>query len=279
MEQQDKDGGVAARNPEIGAKAPGADSFGRNPEPLPEIQSGEERETEVNRLRGVIGDLSNVLHGIGHDLREPIRTITSFSSLLKTQTSTNGDPLCREYIHFIASAAQRMSLLVSGILDYARLLEGDAKPHARVDMNAVLQVAVANLQMSIEEAHATIVHDELPYVAGDFAQLIQLLQNLISNAIKYHGSAPPQIFVKADRHDGGWLFSIEDNGIGIDPRHRDTLFAPFKRLHGQDIPGAGLGLAICRSVVERHGGRIWVDSLPGKGSAFRFTLPYRKDFA
>jgi light-regulated signal transduction histidine kinase (bacteriophytochrome) len=146
-------------------------------------------------------------------------------------------------------------------------------------MNAVLQVALANLQMLIEEGRAAIVHDQLPNVSGDFGQLVQLLQNLISNAIKYRGPAPPQIFVKAERNDSRWLFSIEDNGIGFDPQHYDRLFIPFKRLHGVEIPGVGLGLAICRSIVERHGGRIWAESRPGEGAVFRFTLPFREDTA
>ena len=284
VEQQNKHCGKAGRNLEHEPRGATADADGAaapdtpilNSESFQETWSREEWKAEVNRLREMVGELSYMFYGLSHDLREPIRTITSFSTLLKTQVAKSADPVSKEYIHFIASAAERVSLLASGILDYARLLEADMEPHGLVDMNAVLQVALANLQMPIEEEHAAIAHDELPNISGDFGQLVQLLQNLISNAIKYHGTAPPQIFVKAERNDSSWLFSIEDNGIGFDPQHCKRLFVPFKRLHGQEIPGVGLGLAICRSIVERHGGRIWAESRPGEGAVFRFTLPIRE---
>lgn len=280
VEQQNEYCGNTGRdleNESRGARTNSDVAGGPDSKTLQETWCREEWEAEINRLRDMVGQLSYMLHGLSHDLREPIRTITSFSTLLKSQVAKSDDPLSKEYIHFIASAAQRINLLANGLLDYARLLEAHREPHGRVDMNAVLQVALANLQILIEEGRATIVHDELPHISGDFGQLVQLLQNLISNAIKYRGPSAPQIFVKAERNDSRWLFSIEDNGIGFDPQHYDRLFVPFKRLHGQEIPGVGLGLAICRSIVERHGGRIWGESRPGEGAAFRFTLPFRED--
>jgi signal transduction histidine kinase len=230
-------------------------------------------EEELERLQGVVRELSYVIHGLSHDLREPIRSISCYVDLLQLRAPAS-DTNIREYAHFIRSAAERMNALVAGMLDYARMVGAEKQPDVPVDMNAVLQTALANLQMKIEEAGATIVHDELPSVWGDFVQLTQVVQNLVSNAIAYRSAAPPQIFVKADRGDDCWRFSIRDNGVGIEPLYLEQLFVPFKRLHGREIPGAGLGLAICRFIVERHGGRIWADSAPGQGTTFRFTLPF-----
>jgi light-regulated signal transduction histidine kinase (bacteriophytochrome) len=274
LDQQSNDHGLARENRDLDSRARETIS-GRTyqSDSMHDGQPDNNPETEAKQLAGTVRDLSYMLHGLGHDLREPIRMITAYTALLKARTSMNDDTDCREYLHFIGSAAQRLQLLVAGILDYARLLEGNTEPHVLVDMNTVLQTALANLQIPIEEAQATIVHDELPAVSGRFTELTQLMQNLISNSIKYRGSARPQILVKADRDDSGWLFSVEDNGIGIEPQYREGLFLPFKRLHGQDIPGVGLGLSICRFIVERHGGRIWINSERGRGTTVSFTLP------
>ena len=238
--------------------------------------SREQLDAELNQLRGVVSELSHTVYCLSHDLREPIRTVTVYAQLLKSRCLTGDDPVCKEYMHFIVSAGQRMDALANGILDYTGLLGSEALCDSTVDFNSVVQTALANLQMKVEEAHATVVHDELPELPGDFVQLTQLMQNLIGNAIKYRSEAPPQVFIKVERGAAGWLFSVEDNGIGIDPKYHDQLFVPFKRLHGREISGVGLGLAICRRIVERHGGRIWVDSSPGK-TTFWFTLPFPKE--
>lgn len=234
-------------------------------------------EPQIERLQRMVHDLSHVVHGLGHDLREPIRIVNCYAELLRTKTAVEADRAGKEFLHEISAAAQRMDALLTGILDYARLLGSDAPVYGPVDMNMVLQTALANLQMQIDKSRAAIAYDDLPEVTGDSSQLTQLMQNLISNAIKYCGPAPPQVVVKAVRSDTKWLFSVEDNGIGIDQQYHEHVFVPFKRLHGRDLPGAGLGLAICRSIVERHGGCIRMESLPGKGSIFAFTLPYHGD--
>lgn len=230
-------------------------------------------QLEIGRLRAVVSALSDVVHGLSHDLREPIRLVNIYAQFLRTRTSIEDDPNGKEYLHEISSAAQRLDALVNGILEYARLIGADAPPFQPVDMNAVLQSALANLQMQIEQNRATITSDDLPEVSGDSAQLTQLMQNLISNAIKYRGSAAPEVFVTAERTSSEWRFSVQDNGIGINEDYLNQLFVPFSRLHGREISGVGLGLAICRSIVERHGGRIWVASRVGKGSTFMFELP------
>jgi light-regulated signal transduction histidine kinase (bacteriophytochrome) len=217
--------------------------------------------------------LASVVHGLGHDLREPIRIVNCYAELLRTRTSIEEDANGKEYLHEISAAAQRMESLVNGILAYARLVGKDTPARIeRVDMNSVLQSALANLQMQIEKEAATIAYDELPRISADAAQLTQLMQNLVSNAIKYRGADPPQIVIKAAPSALGWRFSVQDNGAGIERKYYDRLFSPFTRFHDSETSGAGLGLAICRSIVERHGGRIWVESSPGKGSTFLFEI-------
>ena len=245
--------------------------LGTKEERMTDVQD-EAPDSETLRLRSIVRELSGVVHGLGHDLREPIRMVSCYADLIRLRTSIESDPNAMEYLHVISTAARRMESLVVSILDYARLFGNETPPHNRVDMNAVLQTALANLQMQIDESHATIAHDELPDVTGDASQLTQLMQNLVGNAMKYRGPQPPQILLRAEATDGMWRFAVQDNGIGIEPQHFRRLFAPFNRLHGHEVPGVGLGLAICRSIVERHGGRIWVESTYGKGSTFQFTL-------
>ena len=137
----------------------------------------------------------------------------------------------------------------------------------------ILENALANLEASIKDSKAEVTFDEMPTVLGDEVQLTQVFQNLIGNGIKYRGEATPQIHVSAKKQDSEWIFGVRDNGIGIDPKYKDRIFGIFKRLHGKELPGTGMGLAICKKIVERHGGRIWVDSQPGEGAIFQFTLP------
>jgi light-regulated signal transduction histidine kinase (bacteriophytochrome) len=245
----------------------------QNGHPEPEHRDfPEAHNPDVERLNGLMRDLTHVVHGLGHDLREPIRIVNCYAELLKTRTSIESEPAAKAFLHEISAAAHRMDALLTGILDYGRLLGSDGPVREKVDMNSVMQTALANLQMQIDEAAATIAYDDLPEVTGDFAQLTQLMQNLVANAIKYRSTDPPQIVIKAVVQDGQVQFSVQDNGVGIDEQYHERLFVPFKRMHGRDIPGAGLGLAICRSIVERHGGRIRAESKPGEGSTFIFTL-------
>ncbi len=224
-------------------------------------------------LRRIIQAFSDSLHSLGHDLKEPIRAVRCYGQLLDGNDTVRSDADLREYVHIIVGAADRMDDLISRMLEYSSLLQNDTKPQDRVDMNIAVQIALANLHLKLDETSATVVSDFLPEVFGDCICLAELLQNLIGNSLKYRGAAPPQVFIRAEQVGRESVFSVEDNGIGIDPRYHESIFMPFKRLHGREVPGTGLGLAICRRIVERHGGRIWVESVPDKGAVFRFTLP------
>lgn len=220
-----------------------------------------------DRLRSV------ALQGLNHDLREPIRTILCYSELLGQSEAIRKDANLLEFVHLVSSAAARMNALVSGMLRYSNLLGAETPFPIPVNMNAVVQTALANLHLTIEETGAAIAADRLPEVYGDQTQLTELVQNLVSNSLKFRGAEPPQIHIWCEKSGDQFLFSIQDNGPGIDRSYHESIFSPFKRLHGRNIPGAGLGLAICRQIAELHHGRIWVDSEPGHGSTFRFALP------
>jgi light-regulated signal transduction histidine kinase (bacteriophytochrome) len=163
--------------------------------------------------------------------------------------------------------------MINDLLSYSRL-DTQAEPLKGCDMNRLLGLAQSNLLTAISESGAQITHDRLPMVLADPTQIVQLLQNLLANALKFRGSEPPRVHVTARKQDSEWQFGVRDNGIGIDPRHASTVFQIFKRLHTSDrYPGTGIGLAVCKRIVERHGGRIWVERNPDQGSTFYFTLP------
>lgn len=231
------------------------------------------RDEREGWLHEVAQRLSYTVHALTHDLREPIRTVACYSELLQTHEAIQTEPNLCEFVHIINGAARRMDALVHRMLAYAQLIGEEQPVHSAVDMNSVVQAALANLQLKIEESSATVAYDTLPPTSGDFVQLVELVQNLVANAITYCGDSSPQIIIRAERAADRELFSIIDNGIGIEPQYCASIFEPFKRLHGQQISGSGLGLAICRQIVELHGGTIWVESLPQQGSSFRFTLP------
>lgn len=178
-----------------------------------------------------------------------------------------------EALEFVRGGARRMRHLVEDLLQFSRL-ETEARAFEACDCNSLVEEAANNLIAVVEESGARIEREGLPTVLGDRAQLVQLLQNLLANAMKFRGEAPPEIFVSAKREDEEWVFSVEDNGIGIGREHSREIFKLFHRLH-PELPGTGIGLALCQRIVERHGGRIWVESRPGKGATFRFTLPER----
>lgn len=218
-------------------------------------------------------DLEQFAYVSSHDLKEPLRTVSSFVQLLKQNYGSKLDEKAGQYIQYAVEGAKRMEQLIEDLLAYSRVERKGRKP-ALTSAEKGLQRALANLRVNIEEHKAEITNGELPVVRADATQLTQLFQNLISNAIKFHGEQAPKIHIEARRDGGHWLFSLQDNGIGIDPAFTDKIFVIFQQLHNRGkYPGTGIGLAICKRIVERHGGRIWVESTPGMGATFCFTLP------
>lgn len=202
--------------------------------------------------------------------------VTSYLQLVERQLHGKLDNDCQEYIGYAVDGAARMRALIRDLLEYSRVGR-KGRPFVAVDTNAVLRTALANLKTTIDETQAKVTHGPLPAVTGDELELGLLFQNLISNAIKFRGTHPPEIRVDATRQFREWVISVRDNGIGIDPQYAERIFEIFQRLHTRDqYPGTGIGLAICKKVVERHGGRIWVESGAGKGATFFFTLPAAK---
>jgi len=218
-------------------------------------------------------DLQHFAYVASHDLQEPLRMVRGFLELLARRYGDKLDEQAQQYINFAVDGASRMQALIRGLLEYSRV-QSRGGPLQPVDVSKVLQQAIANLHTAIEETQARITWDRLPTVHGDEIQLVQLFQNLIGNAIKFHGEKPPQIHVAVTEKPSEWEFAVTDNGIGFDPAQASRIFQMFQRLHPHaKYPGTGIGLALCQRIVERHGGRIWADSRPGKGATFYFTLP------
>ncbi len=236
------------------------------------------RQTE-NALRARTGeleasnrDLTQFAYVASHDLQEPLRTITGFLQLLQRRYAAQLDDKANQYIDITVDGANRMRRLIRDLLTYSRI-ETRGQPLTPVPLLGPLEEARASLAAAVDEADATITWDPLPTVLGDAGQLTQLLQNLLGNAIKFRGDRPPAIHVGAVPEDGGWRVTVRDNGIGIEPEYADQIFEVFKRLHGvKDYEGSGIGLAVCRRIMERHQGRIWVESTPGAGTSFHLTL-------
>jgi PAS domain S-box-containing protein len=213
-----------------------------------------------------------------HDLQEPLRMVASYVQLLERRYKGKLDSDAEEFIGYAVDGASRMQRMINDLLIYSRV-GTKGKPFTPIEVEKVLEQATSNLQIAIEESKAVVTHDPLPLLLGDETQLVQLFQNLIGNAIKFRENhQEPYIYVSAEEKPDEWLFLVRDNGIGIDPQYYERIFQIFQRLHGhKDYPGSGIGLAVCRRIVERHGGRIWVDSQPGKGSTFYFTIPKRSE--
>lgn len=202
--------------------------------------------------------------------------VTSYVQLLARRYKGRLDPDADQFIAYAVDGAARMQELINDLLEFSRVRTTGAEL-TPTDANAVLSETLANLQMAIHDSRAAVTHDPLPTVLADASQLGQVFQNLIGNAIKFHRKGErPAVHVWAREHDGEWILSVQDNGIGIDPQSTERVFEIFQRLHGRnEYPGTGVGLAICKRIVERHGGRIWVESEPGRGATFSFTLGRR----
>ena len=241
---------------------------------ITERQSAEqERDRLTRELKRSNEELSKFAHIVAHDLQTPLRGIVSFAQLLRRKALEALDTDNREFLHHIIESAHRMNELVQALLRFAQVGQGEIRKRP-VEMELALDAALQSLQLEIEERHARITRAPLPVVTGDSVQLVQVLQNLISNALKYQrpGEAP-HIQVGVSTEKGEHVFMVVDNGEGIESEYLNSIFEPLKRLHGADVPGTGLGLAMCQQIVKRHGGRIWVESQHGIGSTFRFTLP------
>ena len=218
-------------------------------------------------------DLEQFAYVASHDLQEPLRMVTGYLQLIDRRYKDKLDQDAREFIAFAVDGATRMSRLITDLLDYSRI-NSRAKPPEPVGMEAVLQRALDNLQASMRDTDAQITHDPLPTVLGDASQLVQLFQNLVGNALKFRApERPVRVCIRAEKKDDEWIFSIQDDGIGIEPQYAGKIFLIFQRLHTRAAyPGTGIGLALCKKIVERHGGRIWFESVPGRGATFFFTL-------
>jgi PAS domain S-box-containing protein len=218
-------------------------------------------------------ELEQFAYVASHDLQEPLRMVASYTQLLAKRYQDKLDADARDFIAYAVDGATRMQALIADLLNYSRI-GTRGKPFRPTSCEAVLERVLAGLKLAISESGATVSHDPLPTVLGDDVQLGQLLQNLLANAIKFRTEALPQIHLSAERNGHVWTFSVRDNGIGIAPEYAERIFMIFQRLHSKsEYPGTGIGLAVCKKIVERHGGRIWVQSQPGSGATFFFTIP------
>jgi len=238
-------------------------------------QAEEELKKLSNELARSNADLQQFAYTASHDLQEPIMVVAGFVNLLAKRYKGKLDEKADEFIEHAVDGTKRMQVLIKDLLDYSRV-GSTGKSFTPTDCLSALDKAVFNLQIVLKESGAVITHDDLPTVMADSSQLIRLFQNLISNAIKFRGKEAPKIHISAKQKEGEWIFSFKDNGIGIDPKFSDQIFVMFQRLHTKkEYPGTGIGLATCKKIIERHGGRIWVESEPGKGSTFFFAIPTR----
>ena len=237
----------------------------------------QELEHKTKELTRSNEELQQFAYVASHDLQEPLRMISSYTQLLERRYGERLDGDARDFMAYIVDGAARMKQLIEDLLAYSRV-GTRGKEFQSVDSGASLDRALANLRASVESSGAKITRDALPAVLADGAQLSQVFQNLIGNAIKFRGEEAPRIHVGAQARDTVWVFSVKDNGIGLDTQYADRIFMMFQRLHNKaEYPGTGIGLAIVKKIVERHGGRIWVESEPGKGASFGFTIAREHD--
>jgi two-component system CheB/CheR fusion protein len=236
------------------------------------IEDATDRKRAEESLRATNAELQHFAYALTHDLQEPLRMVVNFTELLGREFAGQLGRDADTYISYSVDGARRIEALLKALLAYWEVTERQQDTFTPVDCGMVLAKTLLNLQAAIAESGAVVTSGPLPTLMAEEVTLMQLLQNLISNAIKYRCEETPRIDVSAQQDGEGWLFEVRDNGIGIDPQDADRVFGMFKRLHGSEIPGTGIGLAICKKVVERQGGKIWVESEAGKGAAFKFTL-------
>ena len=248
------------------------------------LRDAYERTQELEKARRDLvrsnQELEQFAYVASHDLQEPLRMVASYCQLIERRYAQAVDDEGREFIAYAVDGATRMQALINDLLTYSRLGRQDQQLEP-TSCAQILERVRSSLTAALEESGAILTVGDLPTVDGNPSQLSRLFQNLIANAIKFRGDRTPVITVGAERADDqGWVFSVRDNGIGMDPRHADRVFAIFQRLHSrQEYPGTGIGLAVCRKIVERHGGRIWLESEPGAGTTFLFTLPAERNEA
>ncbi len=235
----------------------------------------QELERSNDELRRSNDDLEQFAYVASHDLQEPLRMISGYLGLLERRYSPVLDQDAHEFIRYAVDSSQRMKNLIQDLLSFSRA--GRNAIHSQdVEAGRILEAAMENLRAAITDSQAEIANDELPVIRADASLMMHVFQNLLGNAIKFHGEQPPRIHVSAKRRHGDWVFSVRDNGIGIEPQYSERIFRIFERLHSADrYPGSGVGLAISKKIIERHGGRMWVVSQPGEGSTFFFALPDR----
>jgi light-regulated signal transduction histidine kinase (bacteriophytochrome) len=236
------------------------------------INTQDELNEIIKKLEISNMELEQFAYVASHDLQEPLRMVGSFAQLLERQYKEKLDDDADDYIGFIVEGSHRMKDLIDDLLAFSRL-NTEKKDFHKADLNQVLDNVLSNIKSSIKENDAHITLDTLPVVRCDSSQIGQVFQNLISNSIKFH-QTPPKVHISAEENDNEWILGVSDEGIGIDPAHQQKIFDVFKRLHTrEEYAGTGIGLSICKRIVERHNGRIWVESEPRKGANFYFTLP------
>ena len=236
----------------------------------------EKLKRTVAELKRSNTDLQQFAYVASHDLQEPLRMVASYTQLLEKRYKDKLDTDAKEFIHFAVDGALRMQKLINDLLSYS-LVSTRQKPVKPTDCNSVLGQVIANLSLTLEQNNDIITNDDLPTVMADESQMQELFKNLVGNAIKFRSEHAPRVHISAKQNGNKWLFSVQDNGLGIDPQYKDKIFLIFQRLHSkEEYPGTGIGLAICKRIVEHHGGKIWFDSDVGKGSTFYFTLPVKR---
>ena len=236
----------------------------------------EKRTAQLNEVNDALEhsnrDLQQFAYVASHDLQEPLRAVAGYCQLLETKLCGSPDEEVRLFLGHATDGAKRMRTLINSLLDYSRI-ETTGKAFEAVDTQKALDEALANLEVGIQESAAEICATDLPIILGDHDQLVRLFQNLVGNSIKFRRDETPQIHIAAEEDSAFWKFTVQDNAIGIEAEYVERIFVIFQRLHAcTNYPGTGLGLAITKRIVERHGGKIWVDSSPGQGSCFSFTL-------
>jgi len=260
--------------PVVGLAVQGLEEIRRSNREIAERKEAERAlARQARELARSNAELEQFAYVASHDLQEPLRMVSSYVQLLARRYRGKLDSDADEFIFYAVDGAQRMKALIDSLLKYSRV-RTEEKPPAPTDSQELIEAVLRNLEVAIKESDATVTHDQLPTVMADAAQLGQVFQNLVGNALKFRNDRPVRVHISAERHNGEWIFAVRDNGIGFDPRYSDRLFRVFERLHTRaEYPGTGIGLAICKRVTERHGGRIWAESEPEKGSTFYFTIP------